>query len=158
MTALLTSERVRMALETIKDPEIPSCSITDLGIVERITIEDGTIVVDLLPTYSGCPALEVIKQDVEAVILALGARPMVRFVMSPPWTTDRLTEAGVRALKEFGIAGPVLQIGIKPAPVPCPYCGSTETELQSNFGPSPCRTIRYCAACRNPFEGFRAKA
>jgi ring-1,2-phenylacetyl-CoA epoxidase subunit PaaD len=157
VTALLTEERVRAALAEVKDPEIPTCSIVDLGIVERIAIGADAIEVDLLPTFAGCPALDVIKFDVERAIEVLGAQPRVRFVMSPPWTTDRLTPAGIEAFARIGIAGPVLQIGSKPAPVACPYCGSTATELESNFGPSPCRTIRYCNACRNPFEGFKTK-
>lgn len=158
MNATLTEEQVRAALADVHDPEIPTCPITELGIVERIEITGGRVEIDLLPTFAGCPALDVIREDVEAAVRTLGAEARVRFVMSPPWTTDRLTPAGVAALTGYGIAGPVLQIGSKPARIPCPYCGSADTEQQGSFGPTPCRTIRYCNACRNPFEGFKTKA
>jgi ring-1,2-phenylacetyl-CoA epoxidase subunit PaaD len=157
VNATLTEADVRAALATVHDPEIPTCSITDLGIVQRVDVGADGVAIDLLPTYSGCPALDVIREDVERAVQALGAHPTVRFVMSPPWTSDRLTDAGRAALAEYGIAGPVLQIGSKPVAVPCPYCGSGATELQSSFGPTLCRTIRYCNACRNPFEGFKTK-
>lgn len=166
MNATLTEHDVRAALAGVADPEIPTCSIVDLGLVEDIRITLGSVEVDLLPTFAGCPALDAIREDVENALRAIGAEPSVRFVLSPPWTTDRITAAGVESLKEYGIAGPsarqttreaTLQIGAKPASMPCPYCGALNTTQQSAFGPTPCRTIRYCASCRNPFEGFKTK-
>ena len=154
---VITESTVRETLRAVMDPEIPTCSIVDLGIVERIAIADGSIEVDLLPTFAGCPALDVIKEDVERALAPLRARVAVRFVMSPPWTTDRVSEAGFEALRSYGIARPVLQIARKPQPIACPYCGATATEEQSAFGPTPCRTVRYCPSCRNPFEGFKSK-
>lgn len=152
----LAEADVIAALAEVRDPEIPTARITDLGIVERVAVTPDAIEVDLLPTFAGCPALDSIREDVERTVRALGREPRVRFVMSPPWTTDRLNDAGREALREYGIAPPVLlQIGR--TPIRCPYCGSEATREESAFGPTPCRTIRYCDACRNPFEGFKPK-
>ena len=152
---MVTEADVRAALTAVKDPEIPTCSITDLGIVHDVRVAGGRVEIDLLPTFAGCPALDVIKQDVEQAARDLAENVSVRFVNAPPWTTDRLNEAGQHALNDYGISSPVLlQIGQKPT---CPFCGSTDTREDSAFGPTPCRSIRYCNACRNPFEGFKTK-
>lgn len=146
------------ALSRVMDPEIPVCSITDLGLVERVAVADDAVEVTLLPTFVGCPALDAIREDAErAVRDVAGDRAItVTYVYDPPWTTDRVTEAGREALRSFGIAPaqprPLLQIAI-----PCPHCGSLATTIESDFGPTPCRTIRYCTSCRNPFEGFKPK-
>lgn len=157
-------ERVRHALADVRDPEIPACSIVDLGMVERVEATDHAVEVDLLPTFVGCPAKDVIGEDVEASLREVtGGRDVrVRFVYDPPWTTDRITEQGRASLREYGIAphwegGPVAVPFMKLAGVPCPYCASTETVMESGWGPTPCRTAHYCRACRNPFEGFKTK-
>lgn len=157
MVRTLTEDDVRAALAGVCDPEIPTVSIVDLGIVERVAIDGATVEVDLLPTFAGCPALDVIRDDVEGTMRALGLEARVRFVTTPPWTTERLTDTGREALRGFGIAPPVLRIGRKPAPVACPYCGATSTVEDSAFGPTLCRSIRYCPSCRNPFEAFKQK-
>lgn len=160
-------ERVRDALGAVMDPEIPACSIVDLGMVEDVRVSPGAIEVDLLPTFVGCPAKDVIGEDVESAI-----RPVsddrdvrVRFVFDPPWTTDRITDRGRAGLREYGIsphweqsAGPVVVPLMRSAGVTCPYCGSTSTVLESAWGPTPCRAVHYCRDCRNPFEGFKTKA
>ncbi|MFN2642862.1 MAG: 1,2-phenylacetyl-CoA epoxidase subunit PaaD [Actinomycetota bacterium] len=145
---------MRSALDGVMDPEIPACSITDLGMVERIKVTSEVLEVDLLPTFVGCPATDMIRRDVEKALKAIAgdAPVIVRFVWDPPWTTDRITPEGRKAMSGFGIAPPLLQIA-----VPCPYCGSRETFIESEFGPTPCRTIRYCRSCSNPFEGFKRK-
>jgi ring-1,2-phenylacetyl-CoA epoxidase subunit PaaD len=145
---------VRDALAQVKDPEIPVCSITQLGLVERVDVTEDAVEVTLLPTFVGCPALEEIRIDAERAVVeaAAGRRVTVRFSLEVPWTTDRITDVGHEALRTFGIAPPLLQIA-----VPCPICGSRDTTLEAPFGPTPCRTIRYCNACRNPFEGFKPK-
>jgi len=149
---------VRDAIARVKDPEIPVVTIGDLGVIEHVIVSGDAIEITLLPTFVGCPALDVIRADVERA--AREAAPdttiTVRFTLSIPWTTDRITDAGREALRSFGIAPPgeprLLQIA-----VPCPNCGSRDTVLESAFGPTACRTIRYCNACRNPFEGFKPK-
>ncbi|MBI4259143.1 MAG: phenylacetate-CoA oxygenase subunit PaaJ [Actinobacteria bacterium] len=158
------------ALSGVHDPEIPPLPITDLGIVERVTVEDDAVHVALLPTFSGCPALDVIAEDVEAAVRAVaGRRPVtVRFVHSPPWTSDRITPAGREALRSYGLTPPG-EGGSAPAFVPlaalsgargtsaCPFCGSDDTVLESAFGPTLCRSTHFCRSCRNPFEAFKPK-
>ena len=154
---MVTVAAVRARLAEVKDPEIPACSITELGMVERVDVSGDAIEVDLLPTFAGCPALDVIKEDVTRALRDMSSDVTVRFVMSPPWTTDRVEPSARAAMGTLGISGPVLVRLGKPAPVECPYCGSTQTEEGSRFGPTPCRSIRYCSACRNPFEAFKTK-
>ena len=159
------------SLASVHDPEIPPCSITDLGIVERVRVTDGRIEVDLLPTFAGCPALDVIRDDVEAALRAVaGDRDVsVRFVYSPPWTSDRITPPGREAMRTYGLAPPgqtrpadavfipMAAFERAPHPVVCPFCGSTNTILESAFGPTLCRATHFCRACRNPFESFKPK-
>ncbi len=155
---MVTEATVRDALSRVKDPEIPVCSITDLGLVERIHVTDAAVDVTLLPTFVGCPALDAIRSDAERAVrdVAGGAAVRVSYAFDPPWTTDRVTEAGREALRSFGIAPasgpPVVQLSVR-----CPHCGSLATRIESDFGPTPCRSVRYCTACRNPFEGFKPK-
>lgn len=150
--------RVLGVLSRVMDPEIPVVSITDLGLVERIDVSADAIEVTLLPTFVGCPALDVILEDSALALREAFPDEAVRvsYTFTPAWTTDRITDAGREALKGFGIAPPgmpqPLQIRVR-----CPICGSLDTMLDAEFGPTPCRTIRYCNACRNPFEGFKPK-
>ena len=161
------------ALASVHDPEIPPCSIVDLGIVERVDVSESAIEVDLLPTFAGCPALDVIEADVTRAVedVAGGRDVRVRFVYSPPWTSDRITPRGREALRTYGVtppgrlgeeAGPTTFVPLaavrNPAPpLTCPFCGSRQTVVESQFGPTLCRTIHFCQACRNPFEGFKPK-
>ena len=165
--------RVWEAVAAVHDPEIPPCSIVDLGIVERIEVSEAAIEVDLLPTFAGCPALDAIEADVRAAVgaVANSKAVRVRFVYSPPWTSDRITEQGREALRTYGVTPPgewstpaghqafvpltVLQAATPP--LTCPFCGSRETVVESQFGPTLCRTIHFCRSCRNPFEGFKPK-
>ncbi|HEX2025166.1 MAG TPA: 1,2-phenylacetyl-CoA epoxidase subunit PaaD [Actinomycetota bacterium] len=163
----LVERRVREALDAVHDPEIPACAITDLGMVERVAVTDDRVEVDLLPTFVGCPAKDIIGDDVRrAVAAAAGERDVtVRFVYEPPWTTDRITERGRERLRGIGIAphwdrpgsGPVTISLMTSSPVPCPFCGATDTVMESRWGPTPCRTQHFCRSCRNPFEGFKEK-
>jgi ring-1,2-phenylacetyl-CoA epoxidase subunit PaaD len=157
---------VREALAQVMDPEIPACSIVDLGMVERVEVTGDAVEVDLLPTFVGCPAKDLIGQDAARAVqrVAGGRQVRVRFVHRPAWTTDRITEEGRAALREYGIAphwdrpaGPTAVPLLTASSVPCPYCGSTETVQESSWGPTPCRAAHYCRACRNPFEGFKTK-
>jgi ring-1,2-phenylacetyl-CoA epoxidase subunit PaaD len=158
--------RVREALAGVKDPEIPACSVVDLGMVQRVEVAEDRVEVDLLPTFVGCPAKDVIGDDVRTALreVADGHQVRVRFVHDPPWTTDRITVEGRARLREYGIAphwdrrsGPVALPLMSLSGVPCPYCGSTETAMESAWGPTPCRTQHWCRSCRNPFEGFKPK-
>lgn len=157
--------RVREALDRVHDPEIPACSVTDLGMVQRVEVMAGAVEVDLLPTFVGCPAKDLIGQDVTAALqpVAEDREIRVRFVYDPPWTTDRISERGKARLREFGIAphwergSPVTVPLMKTSGLACPFCGSTETVMESAWGPTPCRTQLWCRACRNPFEGFKPK-
>lgn len=153
---MVTEQEVRAALAAVKDPEIPTCSITDLGIVHDVRVTDDRIEIDLLPTFAGCPALNVIKQDVEQAARDLSPAVAVRFVNAPAWTTDRVNDGANVSLKAYGISPPLLQIG-RQQMVSCPFCSSEQTVEESTFGPTPCRTVRYCNSCRNPFEGFKTK-
>lgn len=159
--------RIREVLAGIPDPEIPACSIVDLGMVERVEPTPEHVEVDLLPTFIGCPAKDIIGAEVEKSVRAVaGERAVrVRFVYDPPWTTDRITEGGKEALRSFGIS-PHWESSARLVAIPlltragvtCPYCGSGETVTESAFGPTPCRTVHFCRSCRNPFEGFKTKA
>jgi ring-1,2-phenylacetyl-CoA epoxidase subunit PaaD len=159
------------ALAGVHDPEIPPVSITDLGIVERVVVDDDRIEVDLLPTFLGCPALDVIREEVERAVRTVSGRRdgRVRFVHSPPWTSDRITPEGREALRSFGLtppdrhaAGhvfvPLASISRSEPGATCPFCGSDDTALESGFGPTLCRSTHYCRSCRNPFEAFKPKA
>jgi ring-1,2-phenylacetyl-CoA epoxidase subunit PaaD len=138
---------VRAALAEVADPEIPAISIVDLGVVERVDVDHEAIRVELLPTFVGCPALDAICDAVE-VRLATFERPVeVEFTFAVPWTTDRITELGRRNLAKSGFA--------PPGDDTCPYCGSANVATDNLFGPTQCRSVRYCRSCRQPFEAFK---
>ena len=150
-------------LRSVLDPEIPAVSVVDMGMIKEVELEGGRARVVVLPTFTGCPAVDVIKQDVAAAVRAVeGVRDVdVEFSFDPPWTTDRITFEGRKKLKDFGLApptgeGPVLitSIGL-PKTAVCPFCGSKETRNENAFGPTPCRSLYYCESCRNPFEQFK---
>jgi ring-1,2-phenylacetyl-CoA epoxidase subunit PaaD len=170
---------VRRAVEAVPDPELPPVTIGMLGMVHDLAVApDGQVEVVLLPTYTGCPATEMIARDVVSALAAVPgvADVRVRFTFDPPWSAERIDEDGRRALRSFGITppgGPVtgaarpegrttLPLAELPgdvasrAPRPCPYCGSTDTVLDSPFGPTPCRDVRSCRRCQQPFEAFKA--
>ena len=158
---VVTAEAVWDALAEIPDPEIPVISLVDLGVVKGVEVEDGTVRVDFTPTFLGCPALEVMQRAMEEKIAQLGAEPDVKVRLDDSWSTDDITAEGREKLRVAGFAPPTprpagtidlvqLQRGFR-----CPYCGSTETRLENIFGPTPCRSIRYCENCRQPFEQFK---
>lgn len=152
---------VEQALRSVTDPEIPVLSVVDLGIIARIEVTESRVVVDMTPTFVGCPALEVIRRDITRTITALGVADVaVNVVYEPPWTSARITPEGRRRLMEFGIAPPTsgCMAGALPdlAVIPCPHCRSQETDLESIFGPTLCRSIHYCRSCRQSFEHFKS--
>ena len=156
---------VRAAVESVVDPELPAVTIGMLGMVHDVRVDGAVVEVDILPTFSGCPATEMIARDVRtAVTAAIGdVEVHVRFLYEPIWTPARIDATGRERLREFGITppraehsrGPVLVSLSSRAASTCPYCGSAETETDSPFGPTPCRSLHYCRACRQPFEAFK---
>ena len=164
-SARVDEAAIRAALADVPDPELPMLSVVDLGIVHRveITSTDGAIRVEILPTFVGCPALEMIKASIVTRLAAFGRPVTVVATFEVPWTSDRISTAGQAALLAAGIAPPGTNgdghpgadlIALGP-PVPCPHCGSRRTVLENAFGPTQCRTIRYCADCRQPFEAIK---
>jgi ring-1,2-phenylacetyl-CoA epoxidase subunit PaaD len=157
-----SASEVWAALAAIPDPEIPAVSLVDLGVVRDVEVENGRVRVEFTPTFLGCPALEVMRARMEEAVRALGAEPEVEVVQDDSWSTDRITPDGRRKLREAGFAPPAPREAGGPTLVQlqshafrCPYCGSTDTRLENIFGPTPCRSIRYCASCRQPFEQFK---
>jgi ring-1,2-phenylacetyl-CoA epoxidase subunit PaaD len=159
---VVTAEQVWSALAEIPDPEIPVISVVDLGVVRDVLVEDGRAHVEFTPTFLGCPALEVMREQMAARVRALGVDAEVEVILDDSWSTDRITPAGREKLRAAGFAPPVPRAAGEPKLVQlqsrvfrCPYCGSTETRLENVFGPTPCRSLRYCEACRQPFEQFK---
>jgi ring-1,2-phenylacetyl-CoA epoxidase subunit PaaD len=159
---MVTAERVWEALAEIPDPEIPAVSLVDLGVVREVEVEDGRVRVRFTPTFLGCPALEVMRDEMAERIRELGAEPDIEIATDEGWSTDWITTEGRRKLRESGFAppvprgaGPTTLLQIQTAVQACPYCGSTDTRLENLFGPTPCRSIRYCSSCRQPFEQFK---
>ena len=146
------------ALQEVKDPEIPTISLVDLGMIHRLLVEGDRVTVEILPTFVGCPALDIIRRDVRNRLLQVEgvADVEVKFVYDPPWTSDRITEEGRKQLASFGIAPP-RSPGKHPLDIvpPCPYCGAEGGEIHNLFGPTACRSIFYCRRCRQPFEGMK---
>ncbi len=154
MVTLVDLAAVREAVEAIPDPEIPVLTIGDLGIVRTVTEVDAAVVVEITPTYSGCPAMDMITEQVEEVLGGFGLAPAtVRLVHSPAWTTDWMSDDAKRRLEEYGIAPPG-RVG-KVEVVICPQCGSNQTEVVSAFGSTACKALRRCTACLEPFDHFK---
>jgi ring-1,2-phenylacetyl-CoA epoxidase subunit PaaD len=161
----VTAEQVWNALEEIPDPEIPVISLVELGVIRSVDVSDGHVRIELTPTFLGCPALEAMTRALEERIAALGAEPEVRVVQDDSWSTDRITPAGREKLRAAGFAppaprdtsmrGPGSLVQLQAKVHRCPYCGSTETTLENIFGPTPCRSLRYCTSCRQPYEQFK---
>ena len=149
-----SERRVWMTLASVEDPEIPVLSVVDLGIVRFVRWDDDErLHVGITPTYSGCPATQVIRQAVEAALHRAGyPDALIEEVIAPAWTTDWISAEGRRKLREFGIAPPTDRIS---APVACPRCGSHASEKVSEFGSTPCKAHYRCRACLEPFDCFK---
>ncbi|RSK45595.1 1,2-phenylacetyl-CoA epoxidase subunit PaaD [Bacillus canaveralius] len=151
-------ERVLEALYFVKDPEIDAISIIELGMLEKLEVLDNKVKLQLLPTFMGCPALDIIKNNIEKALSGLSeeVEVEVQFIYHPPWTSARVSEAGRQKLKEFGIAPPPKVFGPDGSwSVNCPYCDSEYTSIDNLFGPTACRSILYCKSCKNPFEAMK---
>nr|WP_131923431.1 1,2-phenylacetyl-CoA epoxidase subunit PaaD [Hazenella coriacea] len=151
MASTQSVEKWFHCLNDVKDPEIPTVSIVEMGMVHQIFSESHRLVVEVIPTFMGCPALDLIEKNIkERLQQETGVEQVeVRFVYDPPWTSDRITEQGRIQLREFGIAPPA-----EPHPS-CPYCDHSQGEVISLFGPTACRSVYYCRSCRQPFEAMK---
>jgi len=164
MLASVSIEQVYAWLQEVPDPEIPVLSVVDLGVVRDVAFEGDACVVVITPTYSGCPAMREITEDIRQVLARHGVGEVrVETRLSPAWTTDWMSEKGRAALKDYGIAAPAQQAidisGISrrnagPA-IECPRCGSRDTRLVSNFGSTSCKALYRCVSCREPFDYFK---
>jgi ring-1,2-phenylacetyl-CoA epoxidase subunit PaaD len=145
---------------TVVDPEVPVLTIADLGVLRRVLVDGSRVVVEITPTYSGCPAIDAMRDDIVTVLANAGYEDVtVRTVLAPAWTTDWMSDAGRAKLEDFGIApperrvdGPVrLGLGIR-----CPHCGSLHTRELSHFGSTSCKALYVCQKCLEPFDLFKA--
>ena len=159
----ITKEKIYEWLASVTDPEVPVLTILDLGIVRDVQLADGGAKVSVIitPTYSGCPAMDVIAMNIRMALLSHGVKNVnIESQLSPAWTTDWMTDDGKRKLKEYGIAPPVRKAAtalqmFEEDEVPCPKCGSTDTQLTSQFGPTSCKSLYKCNSCFEPFEHFK---
>ena len=154
-------KQINDILETISDPEIPVLSIMEMGVVRAAKWENNVVEVTITPTYSGCPAMDVIGDDIKTALKAAGFESKVNLVLAPAWTTDWITPKGRKALEEYGIAAPLeaeadkeVLLGNKKL-VKCPQCGSFNTKLVSQFGSTACKALFQCEDCLEPFDYFK---
>ena len=159
---MTSQDHILHLLQNVKDPEIPVISVLELGVVRQVEVDaDGKVVVTITPTYTGCPAMDVMATDIKKELVEHGiASVEVKQVLSPAWTTDWITDDGKRKLKEFGVAPPEKTGDIRAlkgeAPVvPCPQCGSRNTVMLSAFGSTACKALWKCNDCLEPFDQFK---
>jgi ring-1,2-phenylacetyl-CoA epoxidase subunit PaaD len=156
----LSTDEIYVWLNEVKDPEIPVLSLVDLGVITDVTIQGEKVIIEMTPTFVGCPAMEYMKSEVENVLKGRGiANPIVNITFRKAWSSDRISEKGKQYLKQFGLAPPppnklftdleILETAI------CPRCDGTNTELKNPFGPTLCRAIFYCNTCQEAFEQFK---
>ena len=164
VTAMLSDADLRRrawdAAAQVVDPEIPVLTIADLGVLRDVAVSDGHVEVAITPTYSGCPAMNMIALEIELALERAGiARPRISTVLSPAWTTDWMSEDGRRKLREYGIAPPLGASSRRALfgeqQVACPQCGSGDTEVLSEFGSTSCKALWRCKSCREPFDYFK---
>lgn len=141
---------IRAVLRGVADPEIPTVSIVDLGMVETVAVSDAGISVELLPTFVGCPAQHVIRESVIAALAPFGLPVAAEFTYRVPWTSERITRRGRERLAASGFAPPAEAVDVR-----CPHCSSGRVVMDSAFGPTQCRSLFYCRDCRQPFEAFK---
>jgi ring-1,2-phenylacetyl-CoA epoxidase subunit PaaD len=163
--AVLDRDAVFAILDTVMDPEVPVLSVVELGIVREVRVDDTAVVVVVTPTYSGCPAMHVIERDIVAALAERGIEARLETVYAPAWTTAWMSNEARAKLTAYGIAPPgqvdaddtaLVPLRRRTAVVVCPYCASTNTRLESEFGSTACKSILYCDGCRQPFEQFKA--
>ena len=154
-------KRLKPILDKVSDPEIPVLSILEMGVVRSAHVYNGKVLVKITPTYSGCPAMDVIGDDINKALEENGYKSKVELVLSPAWTTDWITEKGRTALAKYGIAPPLDATADKAALledariVKCTNCGSTNTKVVSQFGSTACKALFQCEECKEPFDYFK---
>ena len=163
-----TEDAILKVLETVKDPEVPVLSVVELGIIRGVRFIGNDVEIIVTPTYSGCPAMHAIEQEIRAALLNFGIeRVHLSTVFSPPWTTDWMSDAAKEKLRAYGIAPPhsgaaaraqepLVPMPGKPRVVACPVCGSLNTETRSEFGSTACKALLFCNDCAQPFEHFKS--
>lgn len=159
---MVTAEQAWAAVAEVADPEIPVITLVDMGIIRDVRVDGDRVHVELVPTFLGCPALETMQREISERLAALGAEAVVDVILDDSWSTDRISPDGREKLRQAGFAPPVPRsegqaslVQLQRGTFRCPYCGSTDTKLENIFGPTPCRSLRYCNACRQPFEQFK---
>ena len=154
-------DKIWSIISDIPDPEIPVITLTDLGIIKAVSIEDGMVLVTITPTYIGCPAMKVFEDDIVTKLNEHGYEKVkVNTVLSPAWTTDWMTEEGRKKLKDYGISPPVgtsdkTALQREKKAIQCPRCNSMNTEMISQFGSTPCKSLYKCLECKEPFDYFK---
>ena len=158
----MTEAQVWDALAEIPDPEIPVISLVELGVVRDVAVDGEHVRVEFTPTFLGCPALDVMRDAMAEKVRELGGEPDVLVVSDDSWSTDKITPEGREKLRAAGLAPPTPReasaptlLQLRSGAFRCPYCGSKDTRLENIFGPTPCRSVRYCTSCRQPFEQFK---
>lgn len=158
---MVTEEKIWEWLEDVFDPEVPVLTVVDLGVVRKVNMTKEEVKITITPTYSGCPAMRVIEEDIRRKLLSEGVMNLnVETVLSPAWTTDWISDKGRQQLKEYGIAPPENEVDksllfSEPLIVPCPNCGSRETKMISEFGSTACKAHYNCLSCKEPFDYFK---
>lgn len=158
---MVSEDLIWKLLEQVYDPEVPVLTVVDLGVIRRVEIRNGKVEIDLTPTYSGCPAMQRMEEDIREIMHKNGVdNVQVNLVLSPAWTTDWITEKGRIQLKEYGIAPPVDEVDksvlfANDTIVPCPKCDSKETKMISQFGSTSCKAHYQCLTCLEPFDYFK---
>ncbi len=160
---MVTAAEVWDALAAIPDPEIPTISLVDLGVIRDVAVDDARVRIEFTPTFLGCPALEAMRDAIADKVHALGGEPEVQVILDDSWSTDKITPAGREKLRTSGFAPPAPRsagttttlVQLNGAVFRCPYCNSADTRLDNLFGPTPCRSLRYCTSCSQPFEQFK---
>ena len=158
------TDRALEILQTVMDPEVPVLSVVELGVVRGVEVTGDALTVTVTPTYTGCPAMQVIEDDIRSALEAAGFRDVtINTVYAPAWTTDWMSEAAREKLRGYGIAPPhlvgagtLVPLGPTVRTVECPFCGSSSTTTASEFGATACKSLHVCHACRQPFEHFKA--
>jgi ring-1,2-phenylacetyl-CoA epoxidase subunit PaaD len=155
-TSSPVQNKIWSILETVTDPEVPVLTISDLGIIREVKLNNDEVEVIITPTYTGCPAMDMIAMNIRLALAENGYKNVkITSVLSPAWTTDWMSEEGKRKLKEYGIAAPDKRFTIPKDGVECPLCNSTNTRLVSEFGSTACKALYQCNVCKEPFDYFK---